>query len=143
VEDGPSWPEEFLQELDEYPEVRIEHLLAERSRQDREEGQCHRPERLETQEEWATPMTPVTDDEADGQDSRHRHGPQGQQYTGDATGIPRRPEHREVERSESDGDHDPGDSEARQLHYYLLGVDVDLKLATGQQPGQNSTIPRS
>ena len=37
-------------------------------------------------------MTPVTDDEADGQDSRHRHGPQGQQHTGDAAGILHRPD---------------------------------------------------
>ena len=56
-------------------------------------------------------MTPVTEDEADGQDRCHRHGPQSQQYTGDAVVIPRRPKHREIKRGERDGDHEPGDSE--------------------------------
>ncbi len=32
----------------------------------------------------------------------------------------------EVEGSDGDGDHDPGDSEARYIHGYLLGAEVRL-----------------
>jgi hypothetical protein len=43
------------------------------------------------------------------------------------------PYRREVEGSDGDGDHDPGDSEAGYIHGDLLGVEVRLYVEFGRK----------
>jgi hypothetical protein len=45
-----------------------------------------------------------------------------------------------VEGSDGNGDHDPGDSEAGQIHGYLLGVEVRFYVEFGQKTGKHSFI---
>ena len=46
----------------------------------------------------------------------------------------------EVERGDADGDHEPGDSEARCYHGEHLGVEVGLYVEIERKSGQNNLI---
>ena len=49
----------------------------------------------------------------------------------------------EVEGSDGDGDHDPGDSEAGYIHGYLLDAEVRFYVEFGRKSGQNGLISAS
>ena len=91
------------------------------TRQAEKEGRRHRTERLKPKEEWAASGAMSTDQEDDRQHVRHRQGTQGQVNAplvikNILMARKEGPYRHEVECCDSNGDHDPGDSEAGRFH---------------------------
>ena len=70
------WPGDPLHWSDKWYEVGNHYLTRKATCQEYEEGQRHRTERLKPLEERADSGTPLTDQQADRQDVRHRQGTQ-------------------------------------------------------------------
>jgi hypothetical protein len=121
-------------------EISQEQLPGESNRQGEIDGQRRRTKRLESQEEPSVSTMPVADQEADHQDVRHRQAP-GAHYWIKICIMTRCLYRPEVERGDSDEDHEPGDSEAEYFHGYVLGVEVGLYVESGRELGRNGLSP--